>query len=171
MNPAETKMSNLRTNSIYAFIVLFFATAIAIIEFIHFDNQTWHRIAFSFLFPVLAQLITVSVVTWIIAPYIDRQSKQAPNSKKTEAQDNNSTQPKVSNTDTQDATKQATPEAKQDKTPDNQSMQTTPTMQESKVTYKSTFVEYTASNSGNCHQSANEAAGNIEHSNEEEQAS
>ena len=171
MNQAETKMNNLRTNSTNAFIVLFFASVIAIIEFFHFDNQTWHRIAFSFLFPVLAQLITVSVATWIIAPYIDRQSKQASNSKKTEAQDSNSTQPKVSNTNTQDATKQATPEAKQDKTPDNQSKQTTPTMQESKVTYKSTFVEYTASNSENCHQSASEAEEETEEIDKGEQTS
>ena len=69
-------MNNLRTNSIYALIILSFATVIAIIEFIHFDNQTWHRIAFSFLFPVLAQLITVSVATFIIAPYISKQSQQ-----------------------------------------------------------------------------------------------
>ena len=76
MNQAETQMNNLRTNSIYALIILSFATVIAIIEFIHFDNQTWHRIAFSFLFPVLAQLITVSVATFIIAPYISKQSQQ-----------------------------------------------------------------------------------------------
>lgn len=36
-------------------------------------------------------------------------------------------------------------------------MQTTPTMQENKVSYKLTFVEYTAPNSGNYHQSASEA--------------
>ena len=90
MNQAETKMNNLRTNSTYAFIVLFFATAIAIIEFIHFDNQTWHRIAFSFLFPVLAQLITVSVATFIIAPYISKQSQQSDQNIVTE--ENSSTQ-------------------------------------------------------------------------------
>ncbi|ERH33189.1 hypothetical protein HMPREF1980_00083 [Actinomyces sp. oral taxon 172 str. F0311] len=90
MNQAETKMNNLRTNSTYAFIVLFFATAIAIIEFIHFDNQTWHRIAFSFLFPVLAQLITVSVATFIIAPYISKQSQQSDQNIVTE--ENRSTQ-------------------------------------------------------------------------------
>ena len=77
MNQAETQMNNLRTNSIYALIVLSFATAIAIIEFIHFDNQTWHCIAFSFLFPILVQLITVSVVTFIVAPYISKQSQHA----------------------------------------------------------------------------------------------
>lgn len=44
-------------------------------------------------------------------------------------------------------------------------------MQESKVSYKSTFVEYTASNSGNYHQRANEVAENGEQSNEEEQTS
>ncbi len=90
MNQAETKMNNLRTNSTYAFIVLFFATAITIIEFIHFDNQTWHRIAFSFLFPVLAQLITVSVATFIIAPYISKQSQQPDQNIVTE--ENSSTQ-------------------------------------------------------------------------------
>ena len=90
MNQAETKMNNLRTNSTYAFIVLFFATAIAIIEFIHFDNQTWHRIAFSFLLPVLAQLITVSVATFIIAPYISKQSQQSDQNIVTE--ENRSTQ-------------------------------------------------------------------------------
>jgi len=90
MNQAETKMNNLRTNSTYAFIVLFFATAIAIIEFFHFDNQTWHRIAFSFLFPVLAQLITVSVATFIIAPYISKQSQQSDQNIVTE--ENRSTQ-------------------------------------------------------------------------------
>ena len=76
MNQAETKMTNLRTNSIHALIVLSFATAIVIIEFIHFDNQTWHCIAFSFLFPLLAQLITVSVATFIVAPYLSKQSQQ-----------------------------------------------------------------------------------------------
>ena len=76
MNQAETKMNNLRTNSTYAFIVLFFASVIAIIEFFHFDNQTWHCIAFSFLFPLLAQLITVSIATAIIAPYISKQSQE-----------------------------------------------------------------------------------------------
>ncbi len=90
MNQAETKMNNLRTNSTYTFIVLFFATAITIIEFIHFDNQTWHRIAFSFLFPVLAQLITVSVATFIIAPYISKQSQQSDQNIVTE--ENRSTQ-------------------------------------------------------------------------------
>ena len=83
-------MNNLRTNSTYTFIVLFFATAITIIEFIHFDNQTWHRIAFSFLFPVLAQLITVSVATFIIAPYISKQSQQSDQNIVTE--ENRSTQ-------------------------------------------------------------------------------
>lgn len=76
MNQAETQMNNLRTNSIYVLIILSFATVIAIIEFIHFDNQTWHRIAFGFLFPVLAQLITVSIATAIIAPYISKQSQE-----------------------------------------------------------------------------------------------
>lgn len=50
-------------------------------------------------------------------------------------------------------------------------MQTTPTMQECKVSYKSTFVEYTASNSENYHRSTNEAAENAEESNKEEQNS
>ena len=77
MNQAETEMNNLRTNSIYALIILSSAAAIAIIEFIHFDNQTWRCIAFSFLFPLLAQLITVSVATSIVAPYISKQSQQA----------------------------------------------------------------------------------------------
>ena len=90
MNQAETKMNNLRTNSTYAFIVLFFASVIAIIEFFHFDNQTWHRFAFSFLFPVLAQLITVSVATFIIAPYISKQSQQPDKNIVTE--ENSSTQ-------------------------------------------------------------------------------
>lgn len=162
-------MNIYRTCASYALIALVFSAAIAIIEFFHYNNQTWHQIACCFLFPLLALLIAVFVTTWIFAPCIDSQSKQASNSKETEAQDNYSTQSKVSNTDTQDATKQATPEGKQDKTPDNQPMQTTPTMQESKVSYKSTFVEYTASNSGNYHQSAKEAAENGEQSNKEEQ--
>lgn len=162
-------MKNLRTYCIYALISLSFSTVIAIIEFIHFDNRTWHDIACRFLFPLLALLIAVSVIALIFAPCIGRQSKRASESQRTEAQDNNSTQSKVGNSDTQDATKQATPEGKQDKTPDNQPMQTTPTMQETKVSYKSTFVEYTASNSGSYHQSANEATENGEQSNKEEQ--
>lgn len=164
-------MKNLRTYCIYALISLFFSTVIAIIEFIHFDNQTWHDIACRFLFPLLALLIPLSIAAFIFAPCIDRQSKRASESQRTEAQDNNSAQSKVGNSDTQDATKQATPEGKQDKTPGNQVTQTTPTMQESKVSYKSTFVEYTASNSGNYHQSANEATEDGEQSNKEEQAS
>lgn len=162
-------MNKYRIYSSFTLIVLAFSTAIVIIEFIHFDNQTWHDIACRFLFPLLALLIAVSVTALIFAPCIGRQSKRASESQRTEAQDNNSTQSKVGNSDTQDATKQATPEGKQDKTPDNQPMQTTPTMQESKVSYKSTFVEYTASNSGNYHQSANEATENGEQSNKEEQ--
>jgi hypothetical protein len=162
-------MKNLRTYCIYALISLSFSTVIAIIEFIHFDNQTWHDIACRFLFPLLALLIVVSVTALIFAPCIGRQSKRASENQRTETQDNNSTQSKVGNSDTQDTTKQATPEGKQDKTPDNQPMQTTPTMQESKVSYKSTFVEYTASKSGSYHQSANEATENGEQSNKEEQ--
>ena len=164
-------MNKYRIYSSFTLTVLAFSTAIVIIEFILYNNQTWHQIACCFLFPLLALLIAVFVTTWIFAPCLDRQSEQASNNKKTEAQDNNSTQPKVSNTATQDATKQATPKEKQDKTPDNQSMQTTPTMQESKVSYKLTFVEYTASNSGNYHQSASEAAENREQSNKEEEQS
>jgi hypothetical protein len=164
-------MNKYRIYSSFTLIVLAFSTAIVIIEFILYNNQTWHQIACYFLFPLLALLITVFVTTLIFTPCIDRQSEQRSYSKKTEAQDNNSTQPKVSNTATQDATKQATPEGKQDKTPDNQSMQTTPTMQENKVSYKLTFVEYTAPNSGNYHQSAKEAAENGEQSNKEEQTS
>lgn len=83
-------MTNLRTCCKYALIVLSFATAIAIIEFIHFDNQTWHCIAFSFLFPVLAQLITVSIATAIIAPYISKQSQETDQNIVTE--ENSSTQ-------------------------------------------------------------------------------
>lgn len=164
-------MNIYRTCSSYALIALVFSTAIAIIEFFHYNNQTWHQIACCFLFPLLALLIAVFVTTWIFAPCIKRQCEQASNSKETEAQDNKSTQPKDSNAATQDATKQATPEGKQDKLPDNQPMQTTPTLQESKVSYKSTFVEYTASNSGNYHQSAKEAVENGEQSNKEEQTS
>lgn len=164
-------MNIYRTCSSYALIALVFSTAIAIVEFFHYNNQTWHQIACCFLFPLLALLITVFVTTWIFAPCIKRQCEQASNSKETEAQDNKSTQPKDSNAATQDATKQATPEGKQDNLPDNQSMQTTPTLQESKVSYKSTFVEYTASNSGNYHQSAKEAVENGEQSNKEEQTS
>lgn len=164
-------MNNLRTHCFYALIILLFSTAIAIVEFIHFNNQTWHKIACCFLFPLLALLIAVFVTSWIFAPCIDRHSKQPSENKKTEAQSSNSTQSKDGNTVTQDATKQATPEGKQDKTPEKQSMQTTPTMQESKVSYKSTFVEYTASNSGNYHQSAHKATENGEQSNEEEQTS
>lgn len=164
-------MNIYRTCSSYALIALVFSTVITIIEFFHYNNQTWHQIACFFLFPLLALLIAVFVTTLIFAPCIERQCEQASNSKETEAQDNKSTQPKDSNAATQDATKQANPERKQDNTPEKQSMQTTPTMQESKVSYKSTFVEYTASNSGNYHQSANEAAGIKEHSNEEEQTS
>ena len=83
-------MNNLRTNSIYALIILSFATIIAIIEFAHFDNQTWRCIAFSFLFPVLAQLITVSVATIIVAPYISKQSQKPDQNIVTE--ENSSTQ-------------------------------------------------------------------------------
>ena len=126
-------MNIYRTCSSYALIALVFSTAIAIVEFFHYNNQTWHQIACCFLFPLLALLITVFVTTWIFAPCIKRQCEQASNSKETEAQDNKSTQPKDSNAATQDATKQATPEGKQDNLPDNQSMQTTPTLQESKV--------------------------------------
>ena len=160
-------MNKYRPCSWFALIILAFSTAIAIIEFIHFNNPTWHQIARCFLFPLLALLIAVFVAALIFAPCIDRQSKQTPENQKTEEQDNKSRQPKDSNA----ATQEATPEGKQDKTPESQVKQTTPTMQESKVSYKSTFVEYTASKSGNYHQSTNEAAGNIEQSNEEEQAS
>lgn len=164
-------MNKYRIYSSFTLIVLAFSTAIVIIEFILYNNQTWHQIACYFLFPLLALLITVFVTTLIFAPCIERQCEQASNSKETEAQDNKSTQPKDSNAATQDATKKANPERKQDNTPEKQSMQTTPTMQESKVSYKSTFVEYTASNSGNYHQSAKEAAENGEQSNKEEQTS
>lgn len=164
-------MNKYRTCSSYALIALAFSTAIAIIEFFHYNNQTWHQIACCFLFPLLALLIAVFVTTWIFAPCIERQCEQVSNSKETEAHDNKSTQPKDSNAATQDATKQANPERKQDNTPEKQSMQTTPTIQERKVSYKSTFVEYTASNSGNYHQSAKEAAENGEQSNKEEQMS
>ena len=164
-------MNKCRIYSSFALIVLVFSTAIAIIEFIHFNNQTWHRIACCFLLPLLALLIAVFVAAFIFAPCIDKQGKHPSKTQEIEAQDNNSTQSKVGNSDTQDATKQATPEEKQNKTPDSQPMQTTPTMQESKVSYKSTFVEYTASNSGNYHQSAKEAAENGEQSNKEEQTS
>lgn len=164
-------MNKCRIYSSFALIVLVFSTAIAIIEFIHFNNQTWHRIACCFLLPLLALLIAVFVAAFIFAPCIDKQGKHPSKAQEIEAQDNNSTQSKVGNSDTQDATKQATPEEKQNKTPDSQPMQTTPTMQESKVSYKSTFVEYTASNLGNYHQSAKEAAENGEQSNKEEQTS
>ncbi|MBF1252376.1 MAG: hypothetical protein HXM38_01765 [Isoptericola variabilis] len=164
-------MNKCRIYSSFALIVLAFSTAITIIEFIHFNNQTWHRIACFFLLPLLALLIAVFVAALIFAPRIDKQGKQPSKTQKIEAQDNDSTQSKGSNTDTQSTTRQTTPEGKQDKTPENQSMQTTPTMQESKVSYKSTFVEYTASNSGNYHQGTNEAAENAEQSNKGEQTS
>ena len=83
-------MNSLRTNSIHALIILSFATAIVIIEFIHFHNQTWHCIALSFLFPLLAQLITVSVATFIVATYISRQSQEPNQNVVTE--ENSSTQ-------------------------------------------------------------------------------
>ena len=164
-------MNKCRTYSSFALIVLAFSTAIAIIEFIHFNNQTWHRIACCFLLPLLALLIAVFVAAFIFAPCIDKQGKQPSKTQKIEARDNNSMQPKGSNTDAQNTTKQTTPEGKQDKTPENQCMQATPTLQESKVSYKSTFVEYTASNSGNYHQDTNEAAENAERSDKGEQAS
>ena len=164
-------MNNLRTNSIYALIVLSFSTPIAIIEFIHSNNQTWHRIACYFLFPLLALLIAVYITAFTFAPSIDKQRKQPSKDQKTEAQDNDSTQPKDSNTETQNTTKQTAPEGKPDKPPENQPMQTTPTVQESKVSYKSIFVEYTASNSGNRHQDTNEATENAERSDKGEQAS
>lgn len=164
-------MKNLRTNSIYTLIVLSFATAIAIIEFIHYNNQTWHTIACCFLFPLLALLITVFVTTFIFALCIDKQSIQPHKGQKTEAQENNSRQSKGGNTDTQDTAKQAAPEGKQDKKPENQPMQTTPTMQECKVSYKSIFVEYTASNSGNYHRSTNEADEETEEIDKGEQTS
>ena len=130
-------MNKYRTCSWFALIILAFSTAIAIIEFIHFNNPTWHQIARCFLFPLLALLIAVFVAALIFAPCIDRQSKQTPENQKTEEQDNKSRQPKDSNA----ATQEATPEGKQDKTPESQVKQTTPTMQESKVSYKSTFVD------------------------------
>ena len=164
-------MNKYGIHSLLTLIVLGFFTAITIIEFIHYNNQTWHTIACYFLFPLLALLIAIFVAAFIFAPCIDKQDKQPSKTQKIEAQDNDSTQSKGSNTDTQSATRQTTPEGKQDKTPENQSMQTTPTVQESKVSYKSTFVEYTASNSGNYHRSTNEAAENAEESNKKEQNS
>ena len=163
-------MNKYGIHSLLTLIVLGFFTAITIIEFIHYNNQTWHTIACYFLFPLLALLITVFVTTLILAPCIDKQDKQPSKTQKIEAQDNDSTQSKGGNTDTQD-TAQAAPEEKPDKEPENQPMQTTPTMQERKVSYKSTFVEYTASNSENYHRSTNEAAENAEESNKEEQTS
>ena len=163
-------MNKYGIHSLLTLIVLGFFTAITIIEFIHYNNQTWHTIACYFLFPLLALLIAIFVAAFIFAPCIDKQSIQPPKDQKTEAQENNSRQSKGGNTDTQD-TAQAAPEEKPDKEPENQPMQTTPTMQERKVSYKSTFVEYTASNSGNYHRSTNEAAENAEESNKEEQTS
>ena len=107
-------MNKYRTCSWFALIILAFSTAIAIIEFIHFNNPTWHQIARCFLFPLLALLIAVFVAALIFAPCIDRQSKQTPENQKTEEQDNKSRQPKDSNA----ATQEATPEGKQDKTPE-----------------------------------------------------
>ena len=164
-------MNKYGIHSLLTLIVLGFFTAITIIEFIHYNNQTWHTIACYFLFPLLALLIAIFVAAFIFAPCIDKQDKQPSKTQKIEAQDNDSTQSKGGNTDTQDTIKQAAPEGKQDKKPENQHMQTTPTMQECKVSYKSTFVEYTASNSENYHQSTNEAAENAEESNKEEQNS
>lgn len=164
-------MNKYGIHSLLTLIVLGFFTAITIIEFIHYNNQTWHTIACYFLFPLLALLIAIFVAVFIFAPCIDKQDKQPSKTQKIEAQDNDSTQSKGGNTDTQDTVKQAAPEGKQDKKPENQHMQTTPTMQECKVSYKSTFVEYTASNSGNYHRSTNEAAENAEESNKKEQNS
>lgn len=164
-------MNKYGIRSLFTLIVLVSFTAITIIEFIHYNNQTWHTIARCFLFPLLALLIAVFFTTLIFAPCIDKQSIQPSKDQKTETQANNSRQSKGDNTDTQDTAKQAAPEGKQDKEPENQPMQTTPTMQECKVSYKSTFVEYTASNSGDCHRSTNEAAENAEESNKEEQTS
>ena len=85
-------MNNLRTHCIYALIILFFSTAITIIEFIHFNNQTWHHIAYAFLFPTLSRLITASATIFIIAPCISKRSQQQNINIATE--ENNSTQPK-----------------------------------------------------------------------------
>lgn len=164
-------MNKYGIHSLLTLIVLASFTAITIIEFIHYNNQTWHTIACCFLFPLLALLIAVFVTTFVFALCIDKQRIQPPEDQKTEAQENNSRQSKGGNTDTQDTEKHAATEGKKDKEPENQPMQTTPTMQERKVSYKSTFVEYTASNSGNYHRSTNEAGENAEESNKEEQTS
>ena len=56
-------MNKYRIYSSFTLIVLAFSTAIVIIEFILYNNQTWHQIACYFLFPLLALLITVFVTT------------------------------------------------------------------------------------------------------------
>ena len=71
-------MNKYGIHSLLTLIVLGFFTAITIIEFIHYNNQTWHTIACYFLFPLLALLITVFVTTLILAPCIDKQSIQPP---------------------------------------------------------------------------------------------
>lgn len=83
-------MINLRTHCIYALIILFFSTAITIIEFIQFHNQTWHHIAYALIFPTLSRLITASAIVFFIAPYISKQSRQPDHNIVTE--ENNSTQ-------------------------------------------------------------------------------
>lgn len=83
-------MNNLRTHCFYALIILLFSIAITIIEFIHFNNQTWHHIAYAFLFPTLSRLITASAVIFIIAPYISKRNQQQNQNIATE--ENNSTQ-------------------------------------------------------------------------------
>ena len=68
-------MTNQRIHSIIASTVVAFFAAITIIEFIQFDNQTWHGIACFFLFPLLALLITVSVAGFIFSPCMCTHSK------------------------------------------------------------------------------------------------
>ena len=68
-------MTNQRIHSITTSIVVAYFTAITIIEFIQFDNQTWRGIACFFLFPLLALLITVSVAGFIFSPCMCTHSK------------------------------------------------------------------------------------------------
>lgn len=164
MNQAETQMNNLRTNSIYALIVLSFATAIAIIEFIHFDNQIWHDIACRFLFPLLALLIPLSIAAFIFAPCISKQGQQS--SRNIFAEDN--TQTKDSAPNTQDAAKQDTSECQQDK---HSGKQTTPTAPDTPVNYRTTSTEITFSSTETTYQTTNDTAKDTEQRDAEEQAS
>ena len=157
-------MKNLRTYCIYALISLSFSTAIAVIEFIHFDNQAWHDIACRFLFPLLALMIPLSIAVFIFAPYIRKQGQQS--SQNIVAEDN--TQPKDGTPTTQDAAKQDTSECQQDK---HTGKQTTPTTPDTPVNYRTTSTEITFSSTETTYQTTNDPAKNTEQRDAEEQES